>query len=145
MHVFGTKESDKKYIERRAVYGIMHDQSSRIGVIRRTYGQLLFLPGGGMENEENELESLRREVLEETGYSIGKPSLLCEATQFFQSRDGSQYIQNVASFFSCSLGVKEMEPVEEDHELIWLTPDEAASGLLHEHQAWAVRKWNGRP
>ncbi|MFS0562100.1 NUDIX domain-containing protein [Terribacillus sp. 179-K 1B1 HS] len=103
MHLFGTKEPDQKYIKRLAVYGIMYDHSSRIGVIQRTYDKLLFLPGGGMEKEENELETLRREVMEETGYSISKPSFLCEATQFFQSRDGSQYIQNIASFLAVRL------------------------------------------
>lgn len=45
MHVFGSKEPGQEYKERRAVYGIIHDKSKRIGVIRLTYDQLLFLPG----------------------------------------------------------------------------------------------------
>ncbi|MFP7171759.1 NUDIX domain-containing protein [Terribacillus sp. 7520-G] len=140
MHVFGSKEPGQEYKERRAVYGIIHDKSKRIGVIRLTYDQLLFLPGGGMEHGEDEVETLRREVLEETGYLINKPSFLCTGTQFFQSRD-ARYIQNVASFYSCSIGLKEMEPAEEDHELIWLKPEEAVNHLFHQHQACALRQW----
>ncbi|PAF21053.1 hypothetical protein CHH49_13485 [Terribacillus saccharophilus] len=139
MRTFGNKVQGKHYKEKQAVYGILHGPSRKIGIIRKRNDHLLMLPGGGTENGENELECLEREVLEETGYTINKPAFLCQGTQYFQSRDGSTYIQNIGSFYSCSLGVKLIEPVEEDHELIWLTPKEAADGLFHQHQAWAVR------
>ncbi|WP_175074207.1 NUDIX domain-containing protein [Terribacillus sp. AE2B 122] len=112
-------------------------------MIRKRNDQLFMLPGGGIENGENELECLEREVVEETGYTINEPAFLCQGTQYFQSRDASHYIQNIGSFYSCTLGVKEKEPMEEDHELIWLTPEEAASRLFHQHQAWAVRQYIG--
>ncbi|MFP7478258.1 NUDIX domain-containing protein [Terribacillus saccharophilus] len=143
MHVFGIKVQGKKYVKRQAVYGILQGSFGQIGVVRKRNDQLLLLPGGGIENEETELECLEREILEETGYAINKPAFLCEAIQYFQSRDGSHYIQNLGSFYSCLLGMKEQEPVEEDHELVWLTPEEAANGLFHQHQAWAVRQYFG--
>ncbi|MFJ6413665.1 hypothetical protein CHI12_12110 [Terribacillus saccharophilus] len=144
MRAFGNKEQGKNYVERRAVYGILHGGiSGKIGVIRKRNDQLFMLPGGGIENGENELECLEREVVEETGYTINEPAFLCQGTQYFQSRDASHYIQNIGSFYSCTLGVKEKEPMEEDHELIWLTPEEAASSLFHQHQAWAVRQCIG--
>lgn len=143
MRVFGNKIQGKHYAERRAVYGILHDTSRKIGVIRLTNDNFLMLPGGGIENGEDELECLEREVLEETGYAITKPAFLCQGTQYFQSRDASCYIKNIGNFYSFSLKVKKTEPVEEDHELIWLTPEEAVSGLFHQHQAWAVRQFFG--
>ncbi|WP_366249034.1 NUDIX domain-containing protein [Terribacillus aidingensis] len=143
MRAFGKKVLGKHYVERRAVYGILYDPSRKIGVIRLRNDHLLMLPGGGIKNGENEIDCLEREILEETGYTINKPAFLCQGTQYFKSRDGIQYIQNIGSFYSCSLGVKKSGPMEEDHELIWLTPEEAASRLFHQHQAWAVRQYLG--
>lgn len=143
MRTFGNKVLGKHYMVRQAVYGILHGPSRTIGVIRLRNDHLLMLPGGGIENGESEVECLAREVLEETGYTINKSAFLCQGTQYFQSRDASHYIQNIGSFYSCSLGVKLTELVEENHELIWLTPEETVSGLFHQHQAWAVRQYFG--
>ncbi|PAF35996.1 hypothetical protein CHH58_13635 [Terribacillus saccharophilus] len=86
MRAFGNKEQGKNYVERRAVYGILQGGiSGKIGVICKRNDQLFMLPGGGIENDENELECLEREVMEETGYTINEPAFLCQGTQYFKS------------------------------------------------------------
>jgi 8-oxo-dGTP diphosphatase len=140
MQQFGTKVTGAQYIERQAVYGIMQQSTgNKIGVIRLKPNQLLVLPGGGIEKGEGKLNCLKREMMEETGFCISNPVYVCKGAQYFQSRDGNTYIHNVADFYSCFAGARIREPIEADHELIWISPEEAVPNLFHEHQAWAVR------
>lgn len=55
---------------RNSVRVVLIDEDNHIGVIYSKKLNYHKLPGGGMEGNENEEESLRRETLEETGYEI---------------------------------------------------------------------------
>ncbi|QXE02438.1 NUDIX domain-containing protein [Terribacillus sp. DMT04] len=144
MRQFGKKVLGAQYIERKAVYGIVQQKTGdKIGVIRLKTNGLLVLPGGGMEKGEDKLSCLEREVMEETGYSISQPVYVCKGAQYFQSRGRSAYIQNVADFYSSFVGARICDPIEADHELLWMSPEEAAANLFHEHQTWAIRCYFG--
>lgn len=63
-------ESDWDVICRKAVRGIIRDAEGKYLLMQsKKYGEFKF-PGGGMEEVEDEKETLIREVLEETGYKV---------------------------------------------------------------------------
>ncbi|GEM_PF-5277351 len=64
---FGEKLKNTTYFERKAVYGIVFDEG-KIAAVKTPKGY--FLPGGGIERNENHTQCLEREFMEETGYEI---------------------------------------------------------------------------
>ena len=69
----------KKTITRNAVRAIVCHEGKYL-MIHNRRGDYKF-PGGGMEETENALEALRREVREETGYAITPHGVIGEATE----------------------------------------------------------------
>lgn len=58
------------------VRGVATDAEGRVLLIRHTYIDGWFLPGGGVESGEVALDSLRREMAEEAGLAIGRATLV---------------------------------------------------------------------
>ncbi|WP_143588810.1 hypothetical protein [Terribacillus halophilus] len=130
---------------RQAVYGIMQNKSNKIGVIKLKPINCSYSLAAEWRRGRNKLSCLEREMMEETGYSISNLVYVCKGAQYFQSRDRRAYIQNVADFYSCFVGASIRDSIEADHELIWISPEEAVDRLFHEHQAWAIRCHLGLP
>lgn len=63
---------------RVAAYAVVTDDSDRILLARWTEGRRIAwtMPGGGLEDGEDPEDAVRREVREETGYSIAVRDLL---------------------------------------------------------------------
>ncbi len=92
-----------------------------------------FLPGGGVIEDETPEATLRREMDEETGYSIAALSEVGSARQFIGAG-----VNKVETFFIVELegtGVTQAEP---DHRPRWVDLEDAVHGLKEEAQAWAV-------
>ena len=66
--IFGERLANETYVVRQGVYGVVFNTEGKVAVIKNKFGH--FLPGGGIEEGENFEECLRREFLEEIGYSI---------------------------------------------------------------------------
>ena len=65
----GNKQENVTYTKRPASYAIIErEEDKKIAIA--TEGKTYFLLGGGIENKETELETLKREIIEEAGYSI---------------------------------------------------------------------------
>ena len=139
---FGMARAGLDYRHRAAVFGIA-ERDGRIACvhIRRDKGAYFDLPGGAVEGEETEAEALVREFGEETGLDVMPLDRLTEASQYFVRTDG-QALNNVCGFWSLMInGSSPENKREEDHQLVWLTPEEALVALRHEAHVWAVAAW----
>lgn len=71
MKYVGSKEENVEYRKRPGAYAIIvNKDNDKIGIV--TDGEDYFYLGGGIENGETKLEALKREMIEEAGYSIKK-------------------------------------------------------------------------
>ena len=67
----GNKVEGVIYTKRPASYVIIERKEDKKIAIA-TEGETYFFLGGGIEKEETELEALKRELIEESGYNIKK-------------------------------------------------------------------------
>lgn len=137
MMVFGEKLKDIDYVLRPGVYGIAFDASMRVALVKVPFGY--HLPGGGIEAEEDHERCLRRELLEETGYTIDIAQMISISHQYAYSERSMNYYELVGHFYVVTLLEKSAEPIELDHVLEWHTIAEAQSLLSLEYQREALK------
>lgn len=125
------------YQERASVYGLASDCEGRILACRRG-GDRVVLPGGGLEDDESEEDALRREVAEETGYSVLAARSLCRAWQYHNNRYAKPPANKHCHFFMMDIAETRSSPAEADHVPIWLDPEELVATLTFESHRWAV-------
>ena len=140
MKTFGVVEPLKIYKERIAVYGVfLSDDKEKLAIVRNERGQF-FLPGGGIEGDETFVQCLKREVVEETGFSMEILQFIGQAQHYFYSDNDQEYYLNIGHFYLCQLGNQICLPTESDHFLEWVTPIQAKQNLVLVHQVWALQQ-----
>lgn len=129
-------------------HGVFTDRPGAYAVLRNSRGQLLtvfvreryHLPGGGIEKNEEPLAAVIREVREETGYEVGQLKEIGRANQFLDIKDFG-LINKIGIYFQ---GMVEDQPIrktsEEDHQVMWVDPEEFTNSTAHDFHKWAVRK-----
>lgn len=140
-HIFGEKLKGEQYLDRSAAYAIIvNKQNNKIAVIKnpRNY----FLPGGGTEEDESSQECIIRECLEEMGFYIKIKEFLCKGELYHNGLALKRYLHSIADFYIVESFEKVKEPIEKDHEILWMSVDEAIENLWLDHQIWAVKEFN---
>ena len=105
-------------------------------------GLLLHLPGGGLDDGETDAEAAVRECGEEAGLSVLLDAApFVRADHYFLHHD--QVIRNTrGAFFAGRVAAEDAAlKTEDDHELVWMDPQEAILRLERESHAWAVAAW----
>ena len=97
-----------------------------------------FLPGGGANPGESWEDTVRREVVEEMGWSLRKAERIAESVEYLQPSGDRIGTRIEATFVRAELGERVAEPIETDHHLDWLDPRDAAEILTHRSHAWIV-------
>ncbi len=119
-------------------YAVIFDGEGRIAVVQTSTGY--FLPGGGIDRDETHAECIRRECLEETGLAVEADAFVCKTDKYLWSDTLNYYMHGISYFYLCKIAGSVEAPVEADHELLWLTPEECVERLFPEHQVWAVEQ-----
>lgn len=137
----GVEERDR-YTPRHVVFGIATKNGkvacAAVKVGSRTY---LDLPGGGIDQNEDEEQALVREFDEETGLTVKPLARLAEVGQYYRSSDGRTFRFNYGGFWVVTSQLGKKKAKEPNHRLVWLDPATAIAGLRHESHAWFLLKW----
>ncbi|RUR39760.1 NUDIX domain-containing protein [Clostridium perfringens] len=135
---FGNKKEEINYIDRIGAYVIIFSKDNKVAVAKTSTGY--FLLGGGVENGETDEECIKRECLEEAEISVEVKDFICNGDLYRWSDTLKLYMHSIGNFYLAKLVGKVSEPIEEDHELVWLEIEEAYEKLLLEHQVWAIKQ-----
>lgn len=87
------------------------------------------LPGGGVDSGESPLPALHREVREETGWSIAGPRRLGAFRRFVFMPEYDLWAEKLCHIYVARPVMKLSDPLEEAHEVLWLSPEEAVAHL----------------
>lgn len=134
--VFGAPRPGVEYRDRPGAYGIAFDGQGCAAVVC-CEGKGYFLLGGGIDPGESEAECIRREALEETGYTVAVGEKVCVGEEFTVTRQGEPF-HPIGHVYLIQLGEKTSEPVETDHYLTWLPVEEFQKRTFLRFQSWAM-------
>lgn len=84
------------------------------------------LPGGGIDPGESPIRALHREVFEETGWHIAAPRRLGAFRRYVYMPEYDLWAEKLCVVYIAQPTVRISDPVEPDHDAIWLQPEHAA-------------------
>lgn len=144
---FGEHEPGVVYRDRHCAFGIAVDDGriAMVKVTRPGEDPYFDLPGGALDEGEDEPQALAREFGEETGLKVRSGGSLCRADQYMTKSDGEKVNNRSGLYLALVQGEEAALKTEADHELVWITPEEALRRLRHDSHAWAVACWLRRP
>jgi 8-oxo-dGTP diphosphatase len=134
---FGVKQDGIDYIDRPGVYAVIQNNDKQIAVIETRNGY--FLPGGGIDVIESDVDALKREIFEEIGYQATVLEVIGEAVEYIKSYSDGKAYKIRSRFYKVQLGSKVGEGVEKDYRLVWLWQENARRLLVRQSQAWAIQ------
>lgn len=137
----------RPYSVRRASRGVFLNGNGEVAMIHATNKGFYKLPGGGKKQSETPEETLKREILEETGYEVVNLEMLgITIEDKFGHTEDSGELQISTCFTGKLVGEPQAVELEEDEladgmELKFLTVEEAISQLESEQPTDYERKF----
>lgn len=134
---FGNRLQGMDYIDRPGAYAVIENGDKQIAVIAT--GEGYYLPGGGIDPGETQVDALKRELIEEIGYQVSAFAEMGAAVEYIQASREGKYYQVRSRFYKVQLGTKIGDGIEMDHRLVWLPREDAIKLLSRQSQVWAVQ------
>jgi len=136
---FGDASCQGTPISRPSAYAVIADASGCVAVVRTPKG--VFLPGGGIDPGESPREAVHREVREECGLLIRLGRWQTRAVEFVHSVAEKTTFEKRSTFFDATVTGAHAGAVETDHELEWLSVEDAVAALTPPSHQWAIAQW----
>jgi 8-oxo-dGTP diphosphatase len=137
--VFGIRKPERDVVLRTGIYGVVTDIDGKILIVKNKLGK--FLPGGGVQDGETHEETLRREFLEETGYSINIKRKLETLSWYIDTPvEYFKQVFNTGIFYEVELKKRVSLELEANHEIMFVD-GEAATDMYSDGQTWIIYKY----
>jgi len=143
MDRFGTPVPGETYWRRPGAYAVIQRADGLLAIVEM-HGRYFHLPGGGIDDGEEPMAALRREVLEETGLDVSPGALIAEVEEYAYAAELGHFVKAGRYHRAALLGVVS-PPQEAGHRLLWMTPEQALGCLVHPGQRWVVSQATGTP
>lgn len=138
MKRIGKKKEGLQYTKRPGAYAIIErEEDDKIAIA--TDGEYFFL-GGGIEEGETEIQALKRELIEESGYSIKNIEYFDKVKAWADGGDRGS-LDITATIYKAQFDKKVTEPIEKDHKILWINPTEYKDKLYHEYQRYLIEEY----
>ena len=139
MKYIGSKEENIQYRKRPGAYAIIINKNDdKVGIV--TDGEDYFYLGGGIEKGETQLDGLKRELIEESGYTIKNIKKFDEVGSYIYAEDKG-LLDVEAYVYIAEFDEKITEPIEKDHTVLWVEPEEYVSKMFREWQRYIMKKF----
>lgn len=136
MHkIFGIKEN-AIYFNREGAY-LIPIKENKIGVVKTPKG--LFLLGGGINVGETHSEAIKRECLEESGFEVKIKQRICSAEAYIK-HPTIGYFHPIQTYYLGDIIKRIQDPIENDHEFLWIECNELSGKMFVEMQNWAIEQ-----
>ncbi|MFV0245456.1 MAG: NUDIX domain-containing protein [Qingshengfaniella sp.] len=135
---------DKTYRPRPGVYAVLQRGSDVLLTHQNGLQAEFQLPGGGIDPGEHPLQSLHREVYEETGWRIGPARRIGVHRRFVYMPEYDLWAEKICTIYlarpTCRLG----PPTEAGHSAVWMPLILAADLVASTGDAAALRRLAGQ-
>ena len=138
---FGEKEENVTYQHRYGVYAVIPDPEKKQIVLVQAPNGAWFLPGGEIEAGEDHQEALKRELIEELGFTAEIGSYFGQADEYFYSRHRDTYYYNPAYLYEAISFQKVQKPLEDFNHITWFPIDQAIEKLKRGSHKWGIEAW----
>ena len=138
IRIICNKNPQIKYTERKCAYAIIYDDQDNIAIAND--GKYFFF-GGGTEENETALQTLKREILEETGYTL-KEVFPLESLISYEYNSSRGNLKIVATIYTAKFDKKITEPIEKDHQILWGKPEKFIDIMYHKYQRVILKEYS---
>ena len=125
MILIGEKNKNIKYDFRETVFGICL-RNEELYLTQK--GEDISLIGGGIESNETEEATLKREALEEAGLEIIGMNKICDIDCYWKTRDNRD-MESLTHIYQIEISDKIIEPLEVESKLVKMSINEAKKRL----------------
>ncbi len=141
MKYIGEKLEDKEYQERRTACGLIFNGKGEMAVVYVQKHNMYNLIGGKIEENEDSKQALVRECKEETGYSLRDIEYIDNLGCYYYLELMDKYELAIIDFYKAKIGEKICDPIEEDHELVWVKPEKIVDKMYFEYHRYLLKKY----
>ena len=138
MHkIFGDK-CEVSYVDRKGAY-IIPSHNGKLGVVQTSKG--FFFLGGGIDENETDIECIQRECSEEAGCTAVVKEFICSA-EAYSEHPVIGHFHPIQNYYAGEIIQKDQEPIEADHKLVWMTYEELKGNMFLEMQNWVLDRYH---